>query len=1572
MKLPSFIEYAYTNFWSNAGMLFLNRLIRKLRDRPGVRVVAIIATALCIVGVFTLRSRFVSQASETAVLAPIITTTNVDSIITSVDGDGRADPGDTLQYTVTIANGGVTSPIDDAMAVLFTSTIAANETLVPGSLTVTPIAGNDAYTATGNIPATPATGVLANDVDPLTGVAATGITVTKVQGVGANVGAATATTAVGRGGITGFVTLAATGTFTYEPPPGFIGNDTFTYNSSKGGAESGTATVTITVSNMAWFIDNTAMGSLNRGTFSNPFTTIATFNTANAGAAPNPQDLHHVVLRGATYNEADGINLRVGQTLTGGGTPFNTVLTTCNNCSSTYTTFAASTPGASTINATAGNAIDLNSNHAIRGLGVGNTPGFFGFNGGAIGNLTVANVTKTGTGGAINITTSGAFGTNVTFASISSSSSPGANLNLVGVTGTLGIGAAGTGLTGSAAASNAINILGGGVVMTFAGNVTKATTGALLSVSGGHNGTLTFNTGTLSATSGIGLQFDNADGNYTFSGTNTLGGGDAGLDVLNGSSGTWNFSAASTITSPTGTAFNVGSSPGNPIINWNGTVTQNTTGQRVVNVDGTTGGAVNITTVTAGSVAGGAGNTGVNINNAAGSVSFTTLNLGTSGTRMTAQAVTIAGGTGAYSLGTASIFTNTATGLAATNADGTINCTSATVIDATNARALIIDGPAGLTTLGMILTKVASTSSASTGMTLQDTNGSFSVIGDNSTTTQGGNGTGGTISNVTGADGSTADDGASTGIGIGVYLNNASGVQLRRMTVTNTSNFGVEVENTAGLTMQYCRLNGTHGSNTGQGEGAARFLQMTGTVTIDNNEFTGSIANNVRLDNNSGTLTDFIVSNNSIHDNNNLVGNDGIGIDLEGTATVDTHITNNALSNHLGDHIDITTTNTASVDAVIKTNTTTGTRPAAPASPGDLGRGIRIFSSAFNSPALIRYDISNNIMTGTVQGGAIHVTAGGPGTGTFTGQITNNVIGATGVNGSGASQSDGIIVEQNGSGAHNVAITNNMIRQYFQVGINTNVTTPGTNGTMDVTLTGNTVTEHATTASTQPGVFLNSGNTSGPPPSANAVCYDLRNNTLSGGGTNSGIGSEDFRVRQRFSTTVRLPGATAGNLASTAAIVAFLQGQNTGAETGSATTQAPGSFVGGAACNTPSVPTLGPLSLVDQEVNPPSNSDGNLGFLHQSYGLPSELLGTIQPLTSSTFKIQSSMDQEETASIVRAGLEGELTEINDEEIAESDQDEPSVVLGLLTKLGEMISPTVYAQDKRSGKDERVPEAGELLCVDGDPDVDVGTCAGPGFTLPAQKGVTITYRVTLNSVPFGNGAYTTVSNQGTVSGSNFAAILTDGPGGTSTNPTVTNVDHTTVAVASNVNPAVFGQAVTFTATMTGVPSRASDPPGTVQFKDNGIAIGAAVPIVVGTAGDNVSTAVVTTSALTFGNHVISAEYSGGGSGALSYNLNTGSLAGNPQTINSANTTTTITDDTPDPTNVGIPFDVDFTVAANAPGTGVPTGSVTVSDGVDSCNAALTAGAGTCSITLTTAGARTLTAMYTFGQCELHSE
>lgn len=100
---------------------------------------------------------------------------------------------------------------------------------------------------------------------------------------------------------------------------------------------------------------------------------------------------------------------------------------------------------------------------------------------------------------------------------------------------------------------------------------------------------------------------------------------------------------------------------------------------------------------------------------------------------------------------------------------------------------------------------------------------------------------------------------------------------------------------------------------------------------------------------------------------------------------------------------------------------------------------------------------------------------------------------------------------------------------------------------------------------------------------------------------------------------------------------------------------------------------------------------------------------------------------------------------------------------------------------------------------------------------------------------------------------------------------------------------------------------------------------------------------------------------GSTGGATATVDNGGVATNPAiTVGKANTTTTITADTPDPSGVGQAVTVSYSVAVTAPGGGTPTGNVIVGDGVNSCVG--TVAAGSCAVSLSTAGNRTLTATY----------
>ncbi len=161
---------------------------------------------------------------------------------------------------------------------------------------------------------------------------------------------------------------------------------------------------------------------------------------------------------------------------------------------------------------------------------------------------------------------------------------------------------------------------------------------------------------------------------------------------------------------------------------------------------------------------------------------------------------------------------------------------------------------------------------------------------------------------------------------------------------------------------------------------------------------------------------------------------------------------------------------------------------------------------------------------------------------------------------------------------------------------------------------------------------------------------------------------------------------------------------------------------------------------------------------------------------------------------------------------------------------------------------------------------------------------------------------------------------DGQGASAKENFTWNVGATTSTVTSSTNPAVYGQKVTFTATVRPVVDGSGTPTGTVTFLD-----GATVLHTARLSGGKAS---YTTSAfaLGVGSNSITVKYSGSSSLAASTSV---VLA---QTVNQDPTSTTVTTTT---STVVYGQKVTFTatVKANSPGSGTPTGTLTFYDGTN---------------------------------------
>ena len=170
------------------------------------------------------------------------------------------------------------------------------------------------------------------------------------------------------------------------------------------------------------------------------------------------------------------------------------------------------------------------------------------------------------------------------------------------------------------------------------------------------------------------------------------------------------------------------------------------------------------------------------------------------------------------------------------------------------------------------------------------------------------------------------------------------------------------------------------------------------------------------------------------------------------------------------------------------------------------------------------------------------------------------------------------------------------------------------------------------------------------------------------------------------------------------------------------------------------------------------------------------------------------------------------------------------------------------------------------------------------------------------------------------------------------------DSTTTISSHTPDPSMLGQAIAVLYSVTG-PGGA--PTGVVTVTDGTQSCSALV-------GDGACMLTLTTA----GVKTLTATYSGdadfnGSSGTASHTVN------NP---GSTATTTTITSHNPNPSSVGQPVVVNFSVTS--PGGAPTSGFVFVTDGAASCSVAVTL-SNSCTLTPTSAGVKTLTATYTGG-------
>ena len=451
-----------------------------------------------------------------------------------------------------------------------------------------PTAIDDSYTSLGNVglDVPEAAGLILGSGTDLDGGGT--ITVSAVQGIGANVGTPTETDAVGLGGAKGSVTVASDGSFTYEPPPGFNGDDTFTYQ-IENTAGTDTGTVTITVDDMIWFIDNASTGS-NRGTLDNPFTSITSFNSAQGAALPSviPGDTIFVAAGGSDYT--DGISLQSDQLLLGEAAGVS-IETAGSHTPPIYSRTLPSTGGTAPVltdTSSGQNAIDVATDNTIRGLDIGNTGGT-GINGADVGSLFVREVGISGDGGGVELGAPVSATIDVVLDSLSATSSTDEGIRLSSLNGSFSV----TDTSGVISTTDkpAVNITGGLTINAEFASISSTGPNTGISLVNA-NGSLMAHGGSITSANVVSVIANGGTADLTYDGSVTQTSGASAFLIANRSGGTLDFGGSVTAHTNAAKAIDLKNN-GGATVRFGGTLDLNTSSG--VGFSATGGGIVEVT-----------------------------------------------------------------------------------------------------------------------------------------------------------------------------------------------------------------------------------------------------------------------------------------------------------------------------------------------------------------------------------------------------------------------------------------------------------------------------------------------------------------------------------------------------------------------------------------------------------------------------------------------------------------------------------------------------------------------------------------------------------------------------------------------------------------------------------------------------------------------------------------------------------------------------------------------------------------------------------------------------------------
>ncbi|MFC7493159.1 MULTISPECIES: Ig-like domain-containing protein [unclassified Nocardioides] len=989
---------------------------------------------------------------------------------------------------------------------------------------------------------------------------------------------ATITTADG-----GTVDLRADGSFLYEPRGAAAcdGSDSFQYAVSDGASPmpaTATGTVQIAVTDCVWYVDNTAPAG-GDGTSDGPFDTLA-----EAEAASGADDFVFVYAGDDTTAGLDtGYDLAAGERLLGQAAGLTV---------GGVDLVAPEAGKRPWLTATGESVIALNASNVVRGLRVdpagagGVTGGARATGGGTLADLEIIDTGVAGTAPGLYLNnTAGTFTVSDLTVDTSAATSPPADANGVRLVnaGTVTFADAGTvQITtkgapalyalqvnmGAGSHFDAISVTGSTTGAVQMGAVTGSTTfGALdLNTSGGPTAAFAVsNSGfvrirpeatanvhayggpavDVTGTSGAQLNFDRVRSNDSATdGVNLAGLGGGVFSATDPTS--WLLRAA-------GTTFDLDGGSGE--VTFAGTLAEAT--GPIADITGRTGGAVTLS----GDLVDKDPNVGGGINlsgNTGGSTTFSAARKEIyTGTQPAVTMTASAGHALSFTGGGLDIDTTSGAGLRATGSQSVAVTGEVNTIDTTTGTALDVSGTT-IAAAGLTFQRISSVG-APVGIRLDNTGttaaaGSLTVTGTGGTCTDGNRSgcSGGTIANGVGANDSTA-----TPAGTGIVLNQTRQPSLTRMWLHDHANYAIRGTGVVGFTMVDSVINGVNGDNAAGPyfDSAISFTGLTGSAAIRRAYVGGGFSDNVRIGNSSGSLDRLVVDEVTFGVAGSAPANDALLVSTTGSAVLNVTVEDSTFLSAGGDLLQLDHNGTGAGDVVVARNAFSNAHPAI----SDGGGGVSLSQGGASGTTTL--SVTGNSFRDAV-GNAVAVVKGAGPT-VQVGTFANNTVGLSGGYRSGSAVGDGLKIQSLGQGTSTWAVRNNQIRQYGATGIEV-VAGGGTAaaGAVNATIADNTIAEHDAGNPAAYGIHVNLGTTTG---DAYAGCAAITGNTVSAGGA-----ATDVRLRQRYATTLTLPGYAGASSDATAA-ASFVNAGNLGGNVVQVDISgAPGGgVVGGAPCAQP-------------------------------------------------------------------------------------------------------------------------------------------------------------------------------------------------------------------------------------------------------------------------------------------------------------------------------------------------------------------------------------------------------------------